>query len=228
MWNFLIVFMLLSPVILAEEQIAYNRVHITVDVSGEIANDRLTVSMISRADEKSSSDAAKAVNRSMQIALNKLKNHPDITARTLNYRTFPLYKEGKITSWRVEQGLRLESSSIAELASVTGELQSTLKVTEMKYRTSPDKRRKKENELIEDAIEAFEERATVVSAGLGKSNFRIIRIQIDAQGGQRYFPRQEVMATRAQLEQSSTAPGVQAGNQVITVTANGEIEVFQP
>lgn len=227
MWLRLCIFFLLSPVVLAGESDTYNRVTIAVSASAEIINDKLTVNFLARADEDSAAEAAKKVNTAMQNALEKLKKYPEMQARTLNYRSFPIYQEGNVTSWRVEQGLRLEAGKIAELAALAGELQSILTVTEMKYKTSPEKRSKKENQLIEDAIAAFEERATIVSNSLGAQKYRIVTMNIDTQGRFQDVPRREMMATRVQDNEPAMSPGVQAGTQVIMVTASGEIELVE-
>ena len=228
MWIRLWFCLLLSPAVLAGDSATYNRIAFKVTASAEIANDLLTVSLIARAEEETAEEAAKKVNQAMQSALHKAKKHPTIKASTLNYRTFPNYRESNIIGWQVEQGMQLESDKIAELAALTGELQGIVDVSEMKYKTSPLKRSKKENELIEDAIAAFEERAAIISGNLGAQKYRIVTMQLDTEGRYQDVPSYEAMLTKAQEQSAPLAPGIETGTQVIRVTVNGEIELISP
>lgn len=216
----------LSGFVSAEETTAYNRINISASVSGELANDRMIVKLMLSAAGESSSAAADQVNNDMQWALEKLSLQPDIKGRTLNYRTFPTYKEQSITGWQVEQGLRLESSEMNLLAAVTGELQSKLKVTAMEYEASPEKQRAKENDLIRAAIDAFEERALVVANSLGAQSYQIVSLRIDSQDRHQGFPAMEAM-TRSAIQSAPAPANVQAGNQTISVYVRGEIELVK-
>lgn len=210
-----------------DDTATYNRINISVTASGDLANDRMVVKLTAQATNQSSEKAAREVNNDMQWALDKLEQFPTITSRTLHYRTFPSYREQEIVSWQVEQGLRLEATEMSLLAKLTGELQSRLNVADMQYEASPEKVLAKENDIIRSAIEAFEERALIVSNSLGARSYQIVSLRIDTQNRFQGVPRMASMA-RSKMDESISAAAVQAGNQTLTASVSGEIELTKP
>lgn len=208
----------------ADEAATYNRINISASASGEVSNDTMIVELNARAENKSPATAANQVNSDMQWALDKLKDYPDVVSRTLNYRTFPTYREQNIAGWQVEQSLRLESAAMNLLSKLTGELQTRLNVTSMQYQASPAKLWEKENETIRSAIGAFEERALIVSNSLGARSYQIVSLRIDTQNRFQGFPRAESMA-RLVASDAGAPASTQAGQQSISVNVNGEIEL---
>ena len=228
MWVRLLIFCLLAPIAQADEgqshQHFFNRITISASATDELTNDRMIVQLTARSENRSSATAANSVNKDMSWALSKLKQYPNIKSSTLNYRTFPKYREQKIVGWQVEQGLRLETEEPGLLAAVTGELQEKLKVRNMQYEASASKRKEKENRLITQAIDAFEERAKIVASSLQARHYRLVNMRIDTQNRQQVFPRMEAMVRSASNDARLPAV-IQAGTQTVTVTVNGEIEL---
>lgn len=227
MWIRITLFCLLCPLVWAEDTVHYNRINITSSASGELANDTMIVQLMARAEDKQSRVAGSLVNKDMAWALELLKKYPDIRTQTLSYRTFPRHRDQKIVGWQVEQGLRLETTKISLLATVTGELQTRLKVRNMQYEASADKRREKENNLISEAIDAFEERALVVATSLGFQNHRIVNLRIDTQNQPQPYPRMEMMTRASSLSKQEAPAAIQAGTQTVSVVASGEIELVK-
>ncbi len=205
------------------DEVHYNRISLSVSSEGELANDTLQVTLYAHAQEKDSAAAAKIVNEAMQWALKKAGKENSIKSQTLGYRTQPVYRDQRIVAWKAEQQLQLESQNIEALADMTGELQEKLSVNAMNYEASDDLRAQKENDLIVDALAAFEGRAQIIARSLKAEAYKITTINISTNQSQPY-QRVEMMRSAAKMADAGPA-AVELGTQTVTVMINGEIEL---
>ena len=91
----------------------------------------------------------------------------------------------------------------------------------MGFEVSPEQRRGVEDELIREALIAFQARADLISKGLGASGYELGELQIHG-GGQR--PPVPVM--RAQVASFEASPvAMEGGTSRVTITISGNIEL---
>ncbi|OZG75161.1 hypothetical protein BTA51_01895 [Hahella sp. CCB-MM4] len=204
-------------------QVHYNRINLSANATGELANDTLTVELYAHAQEKDSTTASRQVNDAMTWALKKANKVEGVKVQTLGYRTNPVYRDQRIVAWKVEQQLQLESQNIEALASLTGELQEKLSVSSMNYDASDDLRNEKENELIVEALGAFNKRADIVSQTLKSDSYKITNINIST-NQEPFYPRMN-QARGAMMSMEAAPAAVEAGTQTVTVTVSGEVEL---
>ena len=225
MWTRLLFLLLFSSLSFADSNIPkYNVIQISASSTGEINNDTVVVKVIARAEELSAATASKKVNSDMQWALKLLKKYPKVKSQTQSYHTYPRYRDQRISSWEVEQELRLETENIEEMAKLTSKLQERLLVQNMQYDVSPNNRRTVENELIADVIKAFKKRADVVTDSLGFDNYKIVNLQIHTDSNRMPAPRMEMM--RMEKTMASEPAAMQAGTQKVNIRADGQIELI--
>ncbi|WP_020407037.1 SIMPL domain-containing protein [Hahella ganghwensis] len=218
-----IVLLMLVTTFAQADEVHYNRINLSANAKGELANDTLMVDLYAHAQEKDSETASRQVNEAMEWALKKAKRVEGIKVQTLGYRTNPVYRDQRIVAWKVEQQVQLESKNIEALASLTGELQERLSVNSMNYDASDDLRNEKENELIVEALASFNKRADIISQTLKADAYKITNINISTdQAG--YYPRME-MARGAMMSMQAAPAAVEAGTQTVTVTVSGEVEL---
>lgn len=187
----------------------------------EVANDQI-VALV--AVEESGSDPAElaaSVNRKMTVALATAKEFTAVRTRSGNYQTYPMYKDGRIVSWRVSQQLRLESADFGATAKLIGRLQEGLVVRSMTVGLSPAARRAAENALIAEALAAFHARAALVREALKAPGYRVRHIDVGTTGGQ---PRAFMMEGAARAG-AVPAPPIEAGASVVAVNVSGTIEL---
>jgi predicted secreted protein len=81
-----------------------------------------------------------------------------------------------------------------------------------------------ENELIEEAMQAFLARVEIVKKNMPDKNHRIINLNINAGG---YRPP-VVHAQRSMMKsmEMASAPAVEAGTSKVTVTVSGRVQYF--
>ncbi len=164
------------------------------------------------------------VNRAIAWAVEAAKKNDAIKVQTLGYRQEPLYKNQKITGWRVRQSIRLESTDAASLSTLVGALQERLSVASLQYVLSPDVRAEAEDALIAEAIERFERRGKLISEQLGRPAYRIVDLNIITSGP---VPMPVRMRASAAMADSSrvTPPTVEPGVQSVTVQVSATVEL---
>jgi predicted secreted protein len=207
------------------EPLAYNRVSLDVSAEQAVENDRLVVILTAQAEGRDATEPADEVNRQMDWAVNVARSMQAEVVQTLGYRTQPIYDEQRIRGWRVSQSLRLESDDSRLVGDLIARLQEQLHVQSLTYEVSPQARRTHVDRLTEEALVRFRERAEAISKAVGRSGYRIVRLQIN-DGHDRPVPMAGTMMMQAVRADAAVAPArIEAGTQTLQVTINGEIEL---
>ena len=205
------------------EELNYNLYSLQAAVSKDVENDLMIVSLVTTHQAATASEAANQVNADMEWALEEVEDESEIIARTEQYNTYPQYRSEKIVSWTVSQSLRLETDDFEQLTDLIGELQERLNVQQMQFAVKPETRASVENQLIEEALEAYRQRADIVAKSMGADSYDIVNTNLNTQGA--YTP----VYSRAQTSKlevfSADAPSVEAGESNISVTVNGQIQL---
>jgi predicted secreted protein len=197
----------------------FNVVSLQAHATSEAPNDQIVAVLAAEADGADPAALSQSVNRRMTQALAAAKAEPAVKSRSGNYQTFPVYRDGRIESWRVTQELRLESGDFAAAARLIGRLQKDLVVRGMSVGLSAEARRAAEDALIADAVAAFHARAAVVRAAMKSSGYRIRSMDINA--GAAAPPR----PFAAGVARAQVAPAVEPGASQVTVTITGTIQL---
>jgi len=213
----------------ADEAPRYNQVNLDAQVSEQVGNDTLHVSMNTYGEHREAAQLAAQINRDMEWALSLARQHKEVKVSTGGYQTWPLPSKDNLTTtgWRGQQTLTLESRDSETLSQLVGRLQERLKVNAMNFTVSDEQRVAVENRLIDSALEAFKTRANIVSANLKATGYRIVAINVGttAQPPQvMYRPRVATMA----MEAAGTPVAVERGESEVRVTVNGTIELVMP
>ena len=198
----------------------------TVDLSAEATrpapNDMAIASMFFEAGDADPAALAVHVNAALASALEQARLYPAVKVRSSGANTYPVYgKEGrKIESWRMRSDIQLESRDIPALSELLGKLQAKLALSSLVMQPAPETRRSVADLAANDAIGAFQARATAVAATLGKS-YRISHLSIGYGGPPR--PIRPMMKAAAFADAAPVA--IEAGESEIAVTVSGTIEL---
>jgi predicted secreted protein len=134
-------------------------------------------------------------------------------------------KGNQLQGWRGRAEIRIESRNFEAASGLIGKLQAGMQPGNLNFSVSPEARRAAENELIAEAIGAFKARAEIVKAALAGRGYKLQRLNV-ASGYNAPSPRLP-MARMAAPAQEVAAPNLEAGVSLVTVTANGAIEVIE-
>jgi len=220
--------MLLSAVVINnvwahDDETHYDRIHLTANATAQLENDTMEVTVFAEEEGSEAAELASVVNKRIRWGIALIKQHPEIKHQTNAYSSNPIYNKNKIKGWRVRQSLKLKSQDMALMSDVLGELQKTLALQSMQFTISPDSRNRQDKELIDEALEAFKTRAKQIVKNLDRNNYKIVDINISTSGAGVVRPQYAVRSMMMDSVESS--PAISAGEQTVSVTVNGSIEL---
>lgn len=214
-----------SPALQAAEA-RYNQVSLRAEASIEIPHDLMHVSLYTEARHSNAASLARDITQTLNQAIEQAKGSPHVKVSTGNRHSNPIYddKGKKIIAWHERAELRLESTDFAQLSGLTGTLLDSMNMGSMRFSIAHDTRQQYESRLLEQAIEAFNQRARQTAKALGGKDYRLVSLNLNTQGG--YQPpmyARTMMAAPAPMADST--PQVEAGNSELRISADGQIEV---
>ena len=208
-----------------EDAPLFNQVYMQASAQMDVPNDELIVIMTVEMEAADAAKLADTINQTMDWALSRVKQQKDIQARTLSYNTYPVYEKKTLIGWRGNQQLELKSSEITELTELTGQLQQRLQIKGMRFNPTRETRKKHEDMLIEEAMQAFKQRVEIVKKHMSEKNVRIVSLTINT-GGDYPRPIRAESRMMAMDTMAASAPAVEAGSSNITVTVSGSVQFF--
>ena len=204
-----------------DEETHYDRIHLSVSASAQLENDTMVATVYAEEEGSKAAELSNLVNQRIRRGLDLVKAHPEIKHQTNTYSSNPIYSNNKIKGWRVRQSLRLESQDMTLMSDVLGKLQRDLALQSMQFTVSPDSKNQQDEKLIDKALQAFEDRAQQVVKKLGRKNYKIVDINIST-SGRGVRPQYQM---RAMVMDAESAPAISAGEQTVSVTVSGNIEL---
>jgi predicted secreted protein len=207
-----------------DEPRTYDRINLSSSANTQVQNDTLVAVLYYQREGIKLSALANEVNEKISQAVRTSKQVPNIEVQTVGYQTSPVYEKRRLSGWRVRQAVRLESRDTEQMGKLLGELQATLALESINYQVSPDKLREVEDKLISRAIGAFKQRAMLITQELGRSNYRLVEMNVNTAGA----PVRPVrMFTAAMAKESAVVPpAIEAGKQDVQVSVSGTIELL--
>ena len=206
-----------------ENETHYDRIHLSVSASAQLENDTMVATVYAVEEGSQVAELSALVNKRIRQGLDQVKQHSAIKHQTNSYSSNPVYSNKKIKGWRVSQSLRLESQDMTLMSEVLAILQADLAMKSMQFTVSPESKNKQDEKLIDKALENFERRAQQVVKKLGRNNYKIVDINI-ATSGSRGISPQYTMRSIA-MDAVESAPAISAGEQTVSVSVNGNIEL---
>jgi len=207
-----------------EEKTLFNQVYVQAGAERAMANDEMLSLLVSEHQGKNASDQAARVNQDVKWAIIRTKKNKNIEVSTRAYQSYPVYRDRDVVGWRVSQEIQLKGGDMAELSNLIGELQEKLQVRQMHFSASKQTREQVENELIEEAMEAFKRRVGIIKKHMDGKDYRIVSLHINS-NGQRPQPMRMQRSALQSLEMTR-APSVEAGTSTMTVTVSGSVQFF--
>lgn len=200
----------------------------SVEVETEIPNDLMQATLAVTAENADPAALADTINQRMAQALEQLKDYPAIRSRSLNYQTVPRYEGNnarRIIGWSGSQTLRLETDDFGLAARALQELQADLQLQNMQLTTSRGARQAAEDKLVEEALQAFRQRAEQIQQAMQAAAYRVVDIQLGNETRSPRPLRQAPMAMEARSARGVEAPAVQAGTSTVQVRVDGRVQL---
>lgn len=209
-----------------EAPTTYNRINLSVSAEERVANDIVTAELYSEREGEQASRVASEVNQDMAWALDLAQSVEEVSVQTTGYFSQPVYQKQIVVGWRVRQSIRLEAQDAARLSELIGELQQRLAMASIRYTISPDSRSKAEDGLIARALAAFDQRAQLVTTELGRTDYRIVHLDVVTSATPPRPIASQRMMHSMEAAADVSAPVIESGVQTVRVGVNGIIELL--
>ena len=220
---FLVSLLFAGSVVAADAVKNYNQVSFDVSVSAEVENDVMVATLYAQEEGSNARDLASRVNSAIKQALEKLEKHKGIRVATQGYSTTPVYSKQQLIGWRVQQSIHLRSRDMVLMGDILGQLQQELKLSGIAFEVSKERSEETRKRLIEEALNAFRQRARQISANLQYDAYRIVSMRVSGLDAPVAPYRQrnlQIMAAKAEV-----APVIKAGEATLTARISGTIEL---
>ncbi len=199
---------------------ARNRVHFSVTSGRDVANDWVTAVVGVTAEDVDAASVADTVNRTMAWALEKVRAESRVKSKSGGYNTYPVHEKGRLRRWRAQQSLIIESANVDAMTKLIGQLQEQLQLQSFQFSVSRETREQVEEELVTEALTAFQARAKLIQGGLGSGGYAIDDIHVDT--GHIGGPRPMRMLAEAAYADVAP-PAVEGGTSRVQVSVRGSI-----
>ena len=213
-----------STVYAHEDVLNYNQISLQASASADVENDTMIVSLYAQEEGSKAVVLSNRVNEKINRALKELEQYKSIKVETESYSTTPVYNKNQIIAWRVKQSIQLESKDMSLMSEVLGELQQQLKLNGISFDVSPDKREQKTQVLIDQALTAYNKRATQIANQLQRNNYKIVNMKVSTSADTSRYRYKAATAMMAEAA-STVAPEMARGDQTLTVKVSGTIEL---
>ena len=136
--------------------------------------------------EKESKDQAQAQQlgkTALAEVLAIVKKSPALQVTTESLFTTPVYnKDGKIGSWRTNFNVQIESTDTAQVGQTMAALMDKARLSGSGFRLSDAATKKAQDQLIGDAVKAFDAKAKVSASAMGFSRYEYGSINLNQSG----------------------------------------------
>lgn len=206
----------------------YNVFNLTSEATAEVDNDLMIATLVVQLEDKDPAVLADKVNQTMAWAIDVLKPYEMLTIKTRDYQTYPRYDTSQVRrliGWRATQTLQLDSEDFGAAGQAIQKLQEKLQVQGIRLMTKDSTREAASDQLIDEALNAFKDRASLIQKNMGASGYRILDVNI--QTGQSNTPMFNARAEMADVMRSSVAsePVVEPGTSRVSVQVYGRVQL---
>jgi predicted secreted protein len=218
--------LLACNVVAHAEPESYNRVSFQVEVARDVSNDLIRASLSVEFQDKAPSRVASQINTVLNDGLNKARPYSAVKTTSGSQNTYPVYdKNNQVDAWRGRAELNLESSDFKATSELIMLLQQRMQVTNVQFSVAADTRTLAENELVGEAIRAFQARATAISKAMGSNGYRMVNLSINSGGNMPVAYARPMLRGALAMESAIPAPEFTGGDSRLTAQASGTIEL---
>ena len=117
----------------------------------------------------------------MEPAFKLAKGHQALSVRSGGFRVSPVHgADGKISGWRGRSELVIESRDFQAATRLVSELADRLVLSSLRFHLSEEQRKKHESALIQQAAQAFRDRASLALQAFGYREYEIVKLDLSA------------------------------------------------
>ena len=153
------------------------------EASQRVAQDTAWAMFSVEKESKDQAQAQQAGKAALAEVTAILKKSPALQVSTENLFTSPVYnKDGKISGWRTNFNVQFESTDTSVVAQTMAALMDKARLSGSGFRLSDAATKKAQDQLIGDAVKAFDAKAKVSASAMGFSRYEYGSINLNQSG----------------------------------------------
>ncbi|WP_238914390.1 SIMPL domain-containing protein [Achromobacter insolitus] len=194
--------------------------------SSEVKQDTVRISLSAEVEAQDQPAAGKRLTAALDDVIKRARDVKDVEVRTGGYNVWPnTSSKGKISSWRGQGEVILESKNFEAAAALASKLSDKTAISNISFSLSREAREAEERKLLKEAAQAFKDRALAAANAFGFSGYRLSKLELGGSGGAVPVPRMMGAAAMAKDASGGYSPDVplEAGNVTVSIAVNGTI-----
>lgn len=214
----------------AEPAERHNIVSFSSAVQQEVTHDMLTMTLQANRTGSVAAEVQAELKKTLDIALTEARRAAkadDMDVKTGQFSIQPVYtSNGRIGSWQGQAQLVLQGRDMARIAQTAGKL-NQLNIVNVAYGLSRETQQQYQEELVNQAIIAFRERAQRMAKAFGFEHYVLGEVSVQT-GEVGYQMRPMMMMKSAMMSDSAEAAvPIEPGKGEMNVTVSGHV-ILQP
>ena len=200
------------------------------EASQRVAQDTAWAMFSVEKESKDQAQAQQAGKAALAEVTAIVKKSPALQVSTENLFTSPVYnKDGKITSWRTNFNLQFESTDTSLVAQTMAALMDKARLSGSGFRLSEAATKKAQEQLIGDAVKAFDAKAKLSANAMGFSRYEYGNINLSQSGSNPPIMR----ANRAPMMMSKMDSGagdpvaLEPGYTTVSASISGTVKLIK-
>ncbi|MFT0534306.1 SIMPL domain-containing protein [Castellaniella hirudinis] len=200
----------------------YPRATLSAQASTEIQQDTVRITLAAELSAATQQQVSDQLNTRLDAAMKLAKGHDGIQARSGAYRVWPsVGRDGKIAEWRGRAEIILTSRQFDAASQLAAQMSPHLAIDGLAFSVSPDRQAAEEQKLLEQAVQAFRQRAQALTDALEFPGYRLYSLDLGGSGAVPYAPAPRMMMSA--MAADKVAAPLEAGQETITVSVQGVI-----
>ncbi len=193
----------------------------------EVPTDTVTLTLGAEQEGADPGAISAALSRKADDVIAQAKRTTGVQAESGGFSIYPnTDRNGKISVWRGRAEVRLTSKDFAAASRLAGQVASQMQVQNINFTLSREARTAAESKLIDQAVNAFRDKATTTSKLFGYSNYTIREVHV-SEGSGSPGPR-PMMRMAAMASDSAPVPvPIEGGKAQVTVTVSGAVQMLK-
>jgi len=194
--------------------------------SSEVKQDTVRISLTAEVDAPDQPAAGKKLTAILDDVVKRARDTKGVDVRTGGFNVWPnTNSKGKISSWRGQGEVVLESKDFDAAAALASNLSDKTAISNIAFSLSREAREAEERKLLKEAAQAFKDRALAAANAFGFSGYRLSKLELGGSGGPVPMPRMLGAAAMAKDASGGFSPDVplEAGDVTVSVAVNGTI-----
>lgn len=198
--------------------------HLEAQAYTEVQQDTVTITLQATHQSSEQAVVTQQLTEVVSRVLAEAKKQDKVKVSSGNYYVRPQHdKDGKVSGWIGQSQLLFESTDIDAASKLAAAYQDQMPVANVAFSVSKKVRMQVESELMQDAAQAFQQRALAMTQALGFDSYRLKEMHLGGSGAVFKAPRAQYEMMAASAMGAAQDLPIDSGTQELSLSLSGSI-----